>query len=109
MRMPRSIRVAHRDFEVVAWTKTAAEKDGARGDCREDPPVIRISTGMKPFDRAEVMLHEVFHACWRQLPSDRVSEEAAVTVLAENFSQVWRDNPKLIEWISHSLKSESAK
>lgn len=103
-RMPRSVRVGHRLFEIVSWDASAAEAEGARGDCRDDPPVIRISNGLKPFDKAEVMLHEVFHACWRHLPSERVSEEAAVTVLAENFAQVWRENPKLVAWITDNLK-----
>jgi hypothetical protein len=104
MRMPRSVRVGHRTYEIVSWNQQAAEAEGARGDCRAEPPVIRVSKGLKPFDRAEVLLHEVFHSCWRHLPSDGVSEEAAVTVLAENFAAVIGDNPGLIAWLSENLR-----
>jgi hypothetical protein len=103
-RMPRSVKVGHRTFDILQWDKKAAEASGALGDCREDPPVIRVAKGLKPFDRAGVLLHEILHACWRHLPSDRVTEEEAVTTLADNLSAVIADNPDIIAWLSANLK-----
>lgn len=103
-RMPRSVKVGHRLFEIVLWDKAAALAQGARGDCRDDPPVLRVSKGMKPFDRAEVLLHELLHACWRNLPSENVSEEAVVSVLSENLAGIIADNPNLISWLSENLR-----
>lgn len=103
MRMPHSVRVGHRLYELVSWEPAAADAEGALGDCRDEPPVIRINKGMTRPDRAATMLHELLHACWRRMPSKGVDEEMAVTVLAENLAQVWVDNPSLITWISECL------
>jgi hypothetical protein len=100
VRMPRSVRIGHRLYELILWDRKAAGPD--RGCIIEDPPAIRIGRDLKPFDRAEVALHEVFHGCWK-LPSDTAKEEDAVDMLARNFSAVWRDNPKFVSWISHCL------
>jgi len=103
LKMPRSIRVGHRVYEVVRWEKKAALASGAMGDCREDPPVIRVSKDLKPFDTAEVLLHEIFHTGWGRLP-ERASEEEAVDTLAGHFAAVIADNPDLLPWLSANLK-----
>ena len=103
MRMPRSIKVGHRRFEVISWQDKAAEAEEARGDCREEPPTIRIARSLTRPDKAETMIHEVLHACWRGLASENVAEEQAVSVLAEHFAQVWSDNPDLVAWLSDCL------
>ena len=102
MRMPRSIKVAHRRYEVIGLRSEAARAQGINGDCKTEPPTIRVDRGLKPPDRAETMIHEVLHACWRHLPAT-TDEETAVTTLAENLAQVWADNPDLVAWISHCL------
>lgn len=104
MRMPRSIKIGHRVFSIVPWSEKAADASGARGNCQLEPPVIRIATYLKPFDKAEVMLHEVLHALWGDMPADGVSEEDAITRLAAGLSAAWVDNPNLIAWISDSLR-----
>ena len=103
MRQPRRIKVGHRFFAIVPWTTKAADAANARGNCQQEPPVIRIAGYLQPFDKAEVMLHELFHACWGDMAPEGVSEEEAVTKLASEFSAVWADNPDLISWISESL------
>ena len=103
MRMPRSIKVGHRRFEVINWDPKAANAEDAFGDCRQEPPVIRIVTkGRTPADRAEVMIHEILHLCWYGLP-DKPEEESAVNYMGINLSQIWADNPDLVAWISHCL------
>ena len=108
MRMPRAIKVGHRRFEVISWLDHAADVEEARGDYRIEPPTIRVAKRLKSPDKAETMIHEVFHACWRGLSSENVTEEQAVSVLAENFAQVWADNPDLIAWISSCLTPKVA-
>jgi hypothetical protein len=102
--MPRRVKVGHRFFEIIRWETKAADASKARGECQQEPPVIRIANYMKPFDKAEVMLHELGHACWGDRPTDGVSEENAVTWLAAGYAGVWADNPDLVAWISESLK-----
>jgi hypothetical protein len=100
IKMPHSIRIGHRLYEMILWDRKPAGND--RGHIIEDPPAIRISRDLKPFDRAETALHEIFHGCWR-LPTDTATEEDTVDMLAKNFSQVIRDNPKLMAWIAYCL------
>src|SRR5580704_17180888 len=102
MRMPRSIKVGHRRFEVVSWDAKAAAAEDAFGDCRQEPPIIRIAKGRTPADRAEVMIHEILHLCWYGLP-DKPEEESAVNYMGINLAQIYADNPDLIAWLSHCL------
>ena len=104
MRMPRQVKVGHRIFSIVPWSTKAADAAGARGNCQQEPPIIRLATYLKPFDKAEVMIHELLHACWGDMVAEGVSEEDAVTKLASGFSGIWADNPDLVSWISESLR-----
>jgi hypothetical protein len=103
VRMPRKVKVGHRIFSIVNWSEAAADASGALGNCQQDPPIIRIASHLKPFDKAGVMIHELGHACWIDRPTEGVSEEDAVSWLSAGYSGIWTNNPDLVEWISHCL------
>lgn len=101
-KLPASIKVGHRDIEVVLAPRSAM--DGAYGDYLDDAQRIRLSMDRKPQSQAETLIHEILHACWPahwSLVGD--VEETFVSALAPALSQVVRDNGELVAWLQHNL------
>ena len=59
---PTSIRVGHRD--IVVELHPSDEMDGANGDFLDSKQRIRICNDLMPQTMAEVLNHEVGHACF---------------------------------------------
>jgi hypothetical protein len=101
-KLPASIRVGHRDISVNLATTDNLE--GANGDYLADKQRIRLGDWLMPQSMAEVLIHEVLHACWPNrwtLVGD--VEETFVSALAPSLAGVMRDNPSLVLWLSHAL------
>ncbi len=76
------------------------------GECDHPMGTIRIRADIDPIKMANTMLHEVLHACFYIADlQDEDKEERTVTTLANQLSQVWRDNPALIDWLNATLRS----
>lgn len=103
--LPASVKVGHRDLTIKL--ATLVELVDAYGDYHKDTQLIRLGDWLRPQDLVETLLHELLHACWPQRWS-RVGdvEEDIVCATAPMLAQVWRDNPELVEWITHSLLGE---
>jgi len=101
-KLPASVKVGHRDIAIVLASR--AELDGAYGDFLDDAQRIRLDRERKPQSQAETLIHEILHACWPahwSLVGD--VEETFVSTLAPRLAAVWRDNPALVDWLSHNL------
>lgn len=68
--------------------------------------VIRIQENIPQTTKAlESLLHEISHAIWWVYRlNDDDKEERIVSVMGMAWTQVYRDNPWLIEWIAESMK-----
>jgi hypothetical protein len=54
--------------------------------------------------RAETLLHEISHVVWWVYNlKDEDDEERTVHTMATGLTQVFRDNPKVLEYIKESL------
>lgn len=103
-KLPTTIRIGWLDYSVEEWPALEALSDGKEGDCDKSNSVIRVCTAYGPVRSAEVLLHETIHACWDMGSlGSRESEERVATVLAKQLAQVWRDNPKLVAFVSAAL------
>ncbi len=67
---------------------------------------IRVDSRLEGAALVDTLLHEIFHAIWAmgQLKSKAQKEERAVAVMATYMTQVIRDNPHLMKWITKNLK-----
>ena len=110
MKPPATIRVAHRDVSLKLVPGGEIGADSARGVFDSAGGTIRIDKTLLTCDQAETVLHELLHACWPNfdIPAEasaRDWEEIPVSVVAQNLAQVWRDNPKLVSWVSWALNA----
>lgn len=66
---------------------------------------IRLDGGMNPIKAVDTLLHEINHAIyWAYGINDDDKEERVVGTFATAWTQVFRDNPRLLQYITESLK-----
>jgi hypothetical protein len=103
--MPATIRVGYIDFTVINWPYGEASANGSDGECLMHLQIIRVRDDLQPSRKANVLLHEVLHAAYNIGDlTDTSTEEKTVTVLANQMTQVWRDNPEFIAFMEGSLR-----
>ena len=104
MSLPDTIKVGHLDYRVEAWPAREAHANSRMGECDRGNLVIRVREDLPPQLGAECLLHEVCHAVYDNgTLQDGDSEERVVSALARGLSQVWRDNPEFVLFLSRSL------
>lgn len=104
MDLPKSIRVGYRDYAVEPWSSVVASANGRLGECDRLNLIIRIRSDLNPMVTAEVLLHEVIHACYGNgVLEAEDSEERVTESLANQLAQVWRDNPHFVDFMSVAL------
>lgn len=67
---------------------------------------IRIEESLSGPPLVDTLIHEVNHAVWKvgQLSNKKQNEERAVAVMASIWTQIYRDNPRLLDWIGKNLE-----
>lgn len=105
--LPKTIRVGYRDYTIGEYEPRLAEAEGNAGWHSAFLMEIRVRTDHRPAEVANTLLHETLHAAYKHgalAPGD--DEEHVVTVLANQLTQVWRDNPEFVTFMSTCLWSE---
>jgi len=103
MNLPKSIRVGYRDYAVEDWPVALANANARWGECDRLNCVIRVRDDLLPKVKAEVLLHEVLHAAYDMGCCDNSDEEKLVNILGNQLTQIWRDNPEFVSFMSESL------
>lgn len=105
--LPSSVKVGHLDYAIMSWGKRAAHESDRMGECGHQTLEIRIDFDHHPRQSANTLLHEITHAIWWAYGLQAADDqERTVTVLANGWSQVWRDNPSIFAWIVSMLTDE---
>lgn len=110
--LPDTIRVGHRDFTIKKMSPAWASDTGDSGEFCGAQEEIRIQANMPSRHYAvEVVLHEVAHAIFDMFGLDadsdeKITEERAIHAMGCGWTQVFRDNPELLEWITETLHEE---
>lgn len=101
---PASIRVGYRTYDIEVWSAMVASAGDRLGECDNLCGTIRIREDLPMVKAGNTMLHEVMHACWYVASlEDDDKQERIVNTLANQLTQVWRDNPELVAWINARL------
>lgn len=104
-KLPASIRIGPIDFRIEKWSSHAADSRRAWGECSLSEFVIRIQENIpRPEKTADTLLHEIGHAIWAVWKlEDADKEERVVSTMATAWTQVYRDNPWLLDWIKEAI------
>ena len=104
--LPKSIRGGYRDFTIVEWNSREAVSASRYGECDKMQAIIRVDTQWGQVKAANTLLHEVMHAVYdiSKLQDDD-KEERIVAAISSQLTQVWRDNPEFVAFMSECLSS----
>lgn len=108
MKLPRKVTIGYRKYRVEELSKKQSDADEALGWHFNYPARIKVRlTELDPAEVANTFLHEILHGCWKvgELPKKKIDEEQVVTVLANQLTQVIRDNPEVIEFIVKNARA----
>lgn len=102
--LPSSLRIGPFDVKVIILDQLDGDDDW--GEYLHGSLIIHIvSPQPTPSHAADTVVHEINHALWRiSNLRDSDDEERIVSALATGWTQVYRDNPKLIQWIASACQ-----
>lgn len=104
MEIPTKIKVAGYDIEIIRWNIFDGYKRQRFGEFCAADQSIAIDITLKPFKLVSTLIHEINHAIfWAYHLEDKDEEERIVSVFATAWTQVYRDNPDLLAFISKNL------
>jgi len=106
--LPLHIRVGAIEYRVIDWNYQDAQSAERNGECDRGNRIIRIREDLNDDDKARVLLHEVLHAAYDMgALDDGCTEEKVVTVLANQVTAIWRDNPAFVRFMNAALGVEN--
>jgi hypothetical protein len=104
--LPDTIRVGPYDMRLLPMDGSHADAAGVFGYFKRRDQVIAIDVShVSSAALADTLLHEITHAIWWVYGlEDKDEEERTVATLSTGWTQVYRDNPALLDWIRKALK-----
>ena len=103
--LPSSIRVGPYDFAIELMPASWRDTTGYLGEFSPDEHVIRLQA--EPAGAAiaiDTLLHEIGHAIWWGYHlADSEQEERVVSIMGTAWTQVYKDNPALLQWIAKGV------
>lgn len=105
--LPDSIRVGPFDIRLTRMSASHASAAEAFGYFSREDEVIAVeaSPNGSPYGIADTLIHEINHAIfWAYGLRDDDAEERTVATMATGWTQVYRDNPWLLDWLKKALK-----
>ena len=102
--LPKAVTVGHLDIEIVRMTKEQSDTENALGKWDDVACIIYVLETLPPPRQAEVLLHELLHACYLNFQiSPRWGEEKTCDGFALALSSVIRHNPDLFPKLGKAL------
>lgn len=105
---PTKIRVACFDIAIDVWESKEATALARFGQFSALEQAIKLDGGMNKVKTIDTLIHEINHAIyWAYGIEDEDKEERIVGTFATALTQVFRDNPDLLDFIKHNLKEDN--
>jgi len=106
--LPTKILVGICEYTLIHWDPDEAEAAGCRGECNIFTFEIRVRSDMPDSHFAEILEHEINHACWAAAKlKGRASEETVVNRLTPIQIAARRDNSKIYAWIDRAIAQKA--
>ena len=104
-KLPPSIRIGPHDFRLEKLNCHAANVRGIWGECAIQEFTIRVQENIpRSIKAVDTLIHEINHAIWWAYKlDDEDKQERIVATMATGWTQVYRDNPWLIDWIREAI------
>ena len=102
MKLPTIIHIGHRQIKIKEISPKTASKDEIYGDYDSTKDLIRIDKSLKDGKKLNTLLHEIVHVLLDHFHAELKlkDEEKVCEVLGVGLSDLFHNNPKLIELIS---------
>ena len=100
----KKIKIGYKVYSLIDNTKVL---DGLKLSGRHSNlyHLIEYSSNYPASEVVDTLIHEMLHACWDlHVTNEHTEEEAVVTGLAHGLTQVFKDNPKLVQEMQDLLK-----
>lgn len=104
-RLPKKLRISAYDFRVDLWDAPQAQNAHRYGECSSIEQRITIQAEFATLVKMiDTLLHEIGHALyWAYGVEDDDKEERIVSAMGTAWTQLWRDNPALLDWLSAAM------
>ena len=107
MKRPTKIKVACFDINIIDFTSHEASLLARFGEFSALENHIKLDPAINKIKEVDTLLHELNHAIyWAYGIDDEDKEERIVGTFATAWTQIFRDNPELLEFIKHNLETK---
>ena len=100
--IPKKIRVSVNKYDVELKKEVYLKKNQTTecyGVCNSTEKTIELSTSYPNHNVSCVLLHELLHALYYEYDlENRTPEEKVVSILSTGLTNLFVDNPKLLEY-----------
>ncbi len=101
--LPKSVRVGPHDIKITILP--AADMADDFGTIEMANLEMRLCDQYAAGSMAvDTVLHEVLHAIWHVSLKETQAEEAIVSTISSQLTQVIRDNPEFVKWMQQTVK-----
>lgn len=109
MDMPSRVKIGPLTYAIEYMPLSKAAKRSLNGECDNQNLKIQVFETLPPNLSAEIMLHEILHACYHSADlCDDDKEEKIVTTMARQLAGVMKDNPDMVAWLMEQLADRPA-
>jgi hypothetical protein len=98
-KLPSKVYVGHYEFAIRVVPQDDPGIEGNDGLCDPASRTIWICSGLSLWRLFYVVNHEICHAVnWSKGVEDGMTEESFTTLNSDGETDLWVDNPRLINW-----------
>jgi hypothetical protein len=106
--LPKKVKVAAFDIEIIPYRGHSARVGEVFGEFSCVEQSISIDTSVSEMQILDTLIHEVMHAIyWIYSLDDSDEEERIVSVMATAWTQIYRDNPEILNFISKTIEKNT--
>lgn len=99
MKRPTKLKILHLTYRVKEAKDHACERGAQWGWLDRETQTIYLVPGMTGEREREILFHEIGHAINELLDIDGVEDEEICQRGSVAWMTVFRDNPKLVDWM----------
>ena len=105
--MPRHVLVGYAPITIREMPDDEAFARDVNGWWNYEDSLIEVAENISPQVKAEVLLHEILHACctFGNVGLSDEDEERAVQGIAPVLLDVLCNNPKVLEWMQEQINN----